>query len=627
MAHYHLSVKGGGKAGAIRGSSRDGGTAKKPRAAAAKHAQYIAREASYTPEKYGAVRLAEAGNMPAWAKGATSSEVKDAIRFFEKADGLERANGNVYREFECALQRELTAEEQVASVREAVREFVGEQHPYLWAIHDSDTNPHVHIMFSDRMNDGIERATPEDYFKRANSKDPAKGGAKKSDRFHGTAAERADVVRKIRERFAEIQNAHLTAANVKARVDHRSLRDQGVDRLPQEHQGPAISGIDKRHREGKEPASEVSVRRSEQRRLRQEAHQGLIGQLRELERHERLVRLAAARKRRRLLEDLSSAEREEEAAFHLVEQIICDDSWRVGAIVKRAIRRVERRVAKAVSAVDQLVLQAMKVVKYFFAMTQPEVTDIQRVNGIEADLARRQQRRKAAGMTWKKSAKRLAWERRNQKIGEMLHRMRPNYAAEEARKRNEQSQSVVQQPNPGDVAKNSAQLEEALSAPTPPPASKTVTGSRESESFKDLPRQTPMEAAQAIPPANSRRRADSESLSLQTPSIRTLEMIAEGMFERRYPEARFDKENRRAYLVMPGLGGSEGETLLLDVDGTPMLYRTVSRAWSDVQRLNDLAEKWQRGERDHERMPRESDHRGGFGDVDDGRGGGGRGDL
>ena len=44
---------------------------------------------------------------------------------------------------------------------------------------DGNDQPHVHLMFNERLQDGIER-DPEQYFKRYNSKNSERGGAKKT---------------------------------------------------------------------------------------------------------------------------------------------------------------------------------------------------------------------------------------------------------------------------------------------------------------------------------------------------------------------------------------------------------------------------------------------------------------
>lgn len=45
----------------------------------------------------------------------------------------------------------------------------------------------------------------------------------------------------IREMLARVTNAHLERAGINARVDHRSLKDRGIDLIPQTHLGPVAS--------------------------------------------------------------------------------------------------------------------------------------------------------------------------------------------------------------------------------------------------------------------------------------------------------------------------------------------------------------------------------------------------
>ena len=49
-----------------------------------------------------------------------------------------------------------------------------------------------------------------------------------------------------RERFASLQNERLHEAGEVARVDHRSLADQGIERIPTEHLGPSATAIERR---------------------------------------------------------------------------------------------------------------------------------------------------------------------------------------------------------------------------------------------------------------------------------------------------------------------------------------------------------------------------------------------
>lgn len=206
------------------------------------HAAYIARVGQYATRLERGERLAatEAGNMPAWAQS-------EPLAFWQAADANERKNGTTYREMEIALPRELDTAQQVALVREFVRQEVGERHAFQWAIHvptaaDGGEQPHVHLMFSERQRDGIER-DPDQYFKRYNAKTPEKGGARKG---YGpsagqtlTRAERVDELKALRGRWGELCNAHLERAQVPARIDMRSHADRDTGLEPERKQLPS----------------------------------------------------------------------------------------------------------------------------------------------------------------------------------------------------------------------------------------------------------------------------------------------------------------------------------------------------------------------------------------------------
>lgn len=206
------------------------------------HAAYIAREGQYANRLERGERLeaTEAGNMPASAQS-------NPLAFWQAADAYERKNGTTYREMEIALPRELDAEQRAALVREFVRQEIGDRHAYQWAIHvptaaDGGEQPHVHLMFSERQRDGIER-DPEQYFKRYNAKAPEKGGARKG---YGpsagqtlTKAERAAELKELRRRWEAMCNAHLERAGVEQRIDMRSHAERGTGLEPERKQLPS----------------------------------------------------------------------------------------------------------------------------------------------------------------------------------------------------------------------------------------------------------------------------------------------------------------------------------------------------------------------------------------------------
>ena len=201
MAVFHLKASFGSRAGGQSALAKS---------------QYIEREGRY--EKDGEeLEHKEHGNMPEWAED-------DPGAYWEAADEHERANGRLYSEVQFALPKELNEEER----REAASSFAerltgGERLPYTLAIHQGGTNgenPHAHLMFSERGNDGIERSG-EQWFKRHNAKAPEKGGARKS-----RAAKAGDWLEKTRQAWEQTANRALERAGRGERIDHRSLAER-----------------------------------------------------------------------------------------------------------------------------------------------------------------------------------------------------------------------------------------------------------------------------------------------------------------------------------------------------------------------------------------------------------------
>ena len=177
-------------------------------------ADYIEREGNYEKDRE-ELEHKEHGNMPEWAKD-------DPHSYWEAADDHERANGRLYREVQFALPKELNEEQR----RELASGFAkrlteGERLPYTLAVHRGDgENPHAHLMFSERPNDGIERGK-EQWFKRYNAKAPEKGGTQKS-----RAAMPQAWLEDTRKAWALEANAALERAGYGERIDHRSLAER-----------------------------------------------------------------------------------------------------------------------------------------------------------------------------------------------------------------------------------------------------------------------------------------------------------------------------------------------------------------------------------------------------------------
>lgn len=215
MATFHCEIKSGHK-----------GTA-------AEHAAYIARQGWH--HKRGDLLFTGHGNLPLW----TGDEPN---RLWKAADQYECANGAAYRELMIALPRELAIEELRLLVERMVRELVGIK-PYQYAVHapmsslEGQDNPHLHLMYSDRLPDEVARPA-ERMFSRYNPKEPARGGCRKDNSGRTRQQLREDLVLK-RKTVAALQNEFLEENGCAARVDHRTLKEQGEERKAELHLGQA----------------------------------------------------------------------------------------------------------------------------------------------------------------------------------------------------------------------------------------------------------------------------------------------------------------------------------------------------------------------------------------------------
>ena len=239
MAIYHLTAKT---------ISRGSGVSAK-----ARH-EYIEREGRYKSDA-SEVAYKENGNMPAWAQ-------ENPRTYWESADTYERANGRLFRQIEFALPRELTQDEQRQAATSFVLSIVQTNEgnlPYSFAIHKGHNkgNPHCHLIFSERVNDGQERDAAT-WFSRAGK---GKGGAHKT-----TALRRKDWLFSVRESWEGIANAALERAGIHERINCHTLADQGIERAPSYHLGPCAAAMERKGiqtRRGQEYRNAQTIRQLE----------------------------------------------------------------------------------------------------------------------------------------------------------------------------------------------------------------------------------------------------------------------------------------------------------------------------------------------------------------------------
>jgi hypothetical protein len=156
------------------------------------------------------------GNLPSWCND-------DPRSFFSASDLHERQNGSACRQLVVSLPSELTRPEWVLLVESLISDDIKAK-PYQYAIHNHHKNgqehPHAHILYSDRVPDGVDRPA-ETFFRRPNSKSPTLGGCKKDSGGQSPKQLRIAVIKR-KKRWADLQNQALEAAGHAARVDHRS---------------------------------------------------------------------------------------------------------------------------------------------------------------------------------------------------------------------------------------------------------------------------------------------------------------------------------------------------------------------------------------------------------------------
>ena len=137
--------------------------------------------------------------------------------------GEKRKDAQLAREVEFALPREMSQAEGIALARDFVRrEFVGRGMVADLNVHwdvgeDGQAKPHAHVMLAMR-------------------EVRAGGFGSKVREWNST-----ELLEHWREAWADHVNERLASLDIDARVDHRSLQDQGLGLEPQDKIGPAAA--------------------------------------------------------------------------------------------------------------------------------------------------------------------------------------------------------------------------------------------------------------------------------------------------------------------------------------------------------------------------------------------------
>ena len=189
--------------------------------AAAKY-DYISRAGKYEAACQDEVVHLESGSMPSFASS-------DARLYWAAADCHERSNGRLFRSLTAALPNSLDPAGRLDLARSFAAHVTAGELPYTLAVHAGESkkegvadNPHLHLVFSERVNDGVERRA-EQWFRRAAPKkgDPASGGARKTERTKPRS-----WLEETRQAWAGEMNLAFERAGVDDRVTSESHATQ-----------------------------------------------------------------------------------------------------------------------------------------------------------------------------------------------------------------------------------------------------------------------------------------------------------------------------------------------------------------------------------------------------------------
>ncbi len=174
-------------------------------------------------------------NQPSWAR-------HDPEAFFIASDKYERKNSPAFIAVTFSLPNCLSKEQNLYLARKTM-DALARGMPYMFAVHEPIAfqsgvrHPHVHGMLSGRVDDGIDRS-PEQTFRRYNDKYPQAGGCKKVGCGIPPAEIKNSTI-EMRRIIADTINSELRAHGFNHRVDHRTLREQGIAREPVPYIGAA----------------------------------------------------------------------------------------------------------------------------------------------------------------------------------------------------------------------------------------------------------------------------------------------------------------------------------------------------------------------------------------------------
>lgn len=185
-------------------------------------------------------------------------EYQDRATLWNAVEQAEKGSrAQLAREYEVALPVELSREEQIQLVRDFAKEnFVDKGMCVDFSIHDKeDGNPHAHIMLTTRPieKDGTwgAKATNEYVLDKNGERilqkiDKQNRKIYKRVKIETTDWNTKEFLQRSRSSWAEKVNQELEKKNLPQRVDHRSFKEQGIEKIPTQHIGVSANAMEKR---------------------------------------------------------------------------------------------------------------------------------------------------------------------------------------------------------------------------------------------------------------------------------------------------------------------------------------------------------------------------------------------
>lgn len=185
-------------------------------------------------------------------------EYQDRATLWNAVEQAEKGSrAQLAREYEVALPVELSREEQIQLVRDFAKEnFVDKGMCVDFSIHDKkDGNPHAHIMLTTRPieKDGTwgAKATNEYVLDKNGERilqkiDKQNRKIYKRVKIETTDWNTKEFLQRSRESWAEKVNQELEKKSLPQRIDHRSFKEQGIEKIPTQHIGVSANAMEKR---------------------------------------------------------------------------------------------------------------------------------------------------------------------------------------------------------------------------------------------------------------------------------------------------------------------------------------------------------------------------------------------